>query len=506
MQLTGNLVKNDGVVAIYSSGKHDMTVQDPTGLRAPRTQAVARFVSGFGADALPPEVVDYARRIVFDGIGALVAATHPSVTAAAGVAKFADRFAGSGPATLIGRGRKVDAVSAVLANGTLGYAADFEPHHPEAILHPVSILGPVAFALSEAEGRSGRDAVAAIVLGCEIVYRVSMALDPRGLYALGFHPSAIAGTFGAAAAAAWLMRLDEGETARALGLAALQTSGLLAWQDDPREDARPFQMGMAARNGVTAAALAAEGFGAPDRIFDGGHTLFGAYSRAPAPDWLTRDLGAKWDGLMELAVKPYPCVSFLHPALDALEALLTREDVAPEEIAAIDLRFSEAGAHCVDDNPLKGHSAQYILPVRAAMGRLSYLDLFTDRRLENREVARLAAVTTVTRDTGEFDAKFPDFYIGEVTLTLKTGNVLKERRDVARGYPEAPLSDEELKRKFHTVVGEVADDARREALAAAAWSLTEAADLTALMASSAKCPIRHRKNDHKLTYRQRRKT
>lgn len=471
-----------------------MTVQDQTALRAPRTETVAQFISGFSADVLPQEVMDYARRIVFDGLGALAAATHPSVTAASGVAAFAERFAGSGPATLIGRARKVDMVSAALANGTLGYAADFEPHHPEAILHPVSILGPVALALSEAEGRSGRDAVAAIVLGCEMIYRVSMALDPRGLYALGFHPSAIAGTFGAAAAAAWLMRLDGEQCVRTLGLAALQTSGLLAWQDDPREDARPFQMGMAARNGVTAACLAAEGFGAPDRIFDGGHTLFGAYSRAPAPDWLTRDLGTTWDGLMELAVKPYPCVSFLHPALDALEALLAREDVAPEEIASIDLRFSEAGAHCVDDNPLKGHSAQYILPVRAATGRLSYLDLFTDRRLENREVARLAGVTTVTRDTGEFDAKFPDFYIGEVTLTLKTGVVLKERRDVARGYPEAPLSDEELTRKFHTAAGEVAGDARREALAAAAWSLTEAADVTALTALLGETPCTESKN------------
>ena len=98
-----------------------------------------------------------------------------------------------------------------------------------------------------------------------------MAMDPKQLYSLGFHPSAVCGAFGAAAASAYLLDLDTEQTVRALGLAALQASGLMAWQDDPKEDARPFQMGMAARNGVTAALLAESGFGAPDRVFDGGH-------------------------------------------------------------------------------------------------------------------------------------------------------------------------------------------------------------------------------------------
>lgn len=455
---------------------------------APVTDRLARFIARMSADRVPAEVVDYARLIIFDGIGTLVSATHPNVTAAAGMGAFAEAHGGAGAATLVGRERKVDVVSAVLANGTLGYASDFEPHHPEAILHPVAVMVPTALAMAETRGRSGRDMATAIVLGCEITYRVSMALNPRELYDLGFHPSAVAGTFGAAAAAAWLLGLDQEQCARTLGLAALQTSGLLAWQDDPREDARPFQMGMAARNGVTAALLAEGGFGAPDRIFDGGHTVLRAYSRVASSAPLTERLGEAWDGVMELAIKPYPCVSFLHPALDALEALLAEHALAPGDIRGIDLRFSNAGAHCVDDNPLKGHNAQYILPIRAAMGRLSYLDLFTDRRLEDREVARLAAATTVTRDFGELDARFPDFYIGEITLDLADGRMLKRRAEIARGYPEAPLTVDEINRKFDAVVSEVADDARRKALADAAWSLADAPDVNALAALLAQKP------------------
>ena len=464
--------------------------------RDPITRQLAMFIAGAKRDGLPDAVADYSQLLIFDGIGTLVSATHPSVTASAGIGDFALAHGGSGPATLIGRDARVDVVNAVLANGTLGYASDFEPHHPEAILHPIAVMVPTSLALSELVGASGRDFVAAVALGCEITYRVSMAMNPRELYALGFHPSAIAGSFGAAAAAACLLDLDVEQTVRALGLAALQTSGLMAWQDDPREDARPFQMGMSARNGVTAALLARSGFGAPDRIFDGGHDVLNAYSRIADPAPLTAGLGEVWDGVTELAIKPYPCVSFLHPALDALQTLLDRHSLISSDIAAIQLRFADAGAHCVDDNPLKGHCMQYILPVRTALGRLSYLDLFEDRRLNHAEVRRLAESAEVIRDKGEFEQKFPDFYIGEVTLELTGGARLSERSDIARGYPEAPMSQADIDRKFQDIVGEVADDQRRDALIAAASTIVDAPSVDRLAAILAMRPKTATKDDN----------
>lgn len=448
--------------------------------RAPITERLAAFVSAFTPEDLPAPVMDYTHALVTDGIGVLCAATHASVTAAQGIGRFAEAVGGTGQATLIGRARKTDPVTAALANGTLGYAADFEPHHPEAILHPIAVMVPTALALCETEGRSGAEALAAVALGCEITYRVSMAMNPRALYDRGFHPSAIAGSFGAAAAAANLLRLTPEQTVRALGLAALQTSGLLAWQDDPREDARPFQMGLAARNGVMSAMLARQGFGAPDRIFDGGHMVLDAYSDVARRAALTDRLGDAWDGVMELAIKPYPCVSFLHPALDALVRILEHENLASAQIDSITLRFADAGAHCVDDNPLKGHSAQYVLPVRAAMGRLSYLDLFTDRRDSEPEVARLSARTEVIRDTGAFNDAFPDFYMGEVTLTLTDGRRVSAEGRIARGYPEAPLSAEALSAKFAEVTAAVCSPLRQTALTQEVERLRTAPDVTAL--------------------------
>jgi 2-methylcitrate dehydratase PrpD len=453
--------------------------------RAPITQKLAQFVADFRSSDLPDEVIRYAKLLTYDGIGTLAAATHPLITSSARIGAFAGSQGGPPEATLIGRDAKVGVVNAVLANGTLGYACDMEPHHPEAILHPISIMIPTALALSQAHGRSGPDFMTAIVLGCEMTYRVSMAMDPKQLYAIGFHPSAVCGTFGAAAAAAHLLDLDAEQTVRAFGLAALQTSGLMAWEDDPNEDARPFQMGMAARNGVTAAMLAHGGFGGPDRIFDGGHTVLDAFSRAPSDEPLLDGLGEKWDGVMELAIKPYSCVSFLHPALDALDSLLGREKLQASDIAAIQLRFAASGCHCVDDNPLKSHCAQYVLPVRVGRGELSFIDLFDDRRISDPEVARLARATSVVHDHGDLEALFPDFYAGEVTLELKDGRRVIERSDIARGYPEAPLSTGDITAKFDTLVGSVATDERRGALhemAGAVMELADMSDLAALLA------------------------
>lgn len=450
--------------------------------RAPITQKLANFIANFQPGDMPEEVVAYTKVLIFDGIGTLVAATHPKITSSARIGAFAEAQGGPAQATLIGRGAKVGVVNAVLANGTLGYACDMEPHHPEAILHPISIMIPTALALSEAHGRCGEDFLTAVALGCEITYRVSMAMDPKQLYAIGFHPSAVCGTFGAAAAAAHLLDLNGEQTVRALGLAALQTSGLMAWEDDPNEDARPFQMGMAARNGVTAAMLAKDGFGGPDRIFDGGHTVLEAFSRGYSTEPLLDGLASKWDGVMELAIKPYSCVSFLHPALDALDVLLKREGVTSSDIATMRLRFAASGCHCVDNNPLKSHCAQYVLPVRVARGELNFIDLFEDRRITDPEVARLATSTTVVRDEGELEALFPDFYAGEVTLTLRDGREVRERSDIARGYPEAPLSDVDLDAKFHALVGSAADDRRRKSLEDAARTAADQRDMTTLAA------------------------
>jgi flagellar motor switch protein FliG len=205
---------------------------------APLTDALAGFVADFEPGDLPPAVAARTLELVGDGSACLLAAANPDWPTGRLIAAFAREQGGAPEASVVGHGFRTGAVHAALANGTMGYACDFEPHHPEAILHPIAVMLPAALAVGERVGASGRMFLAAVALGCEVEYRVSMALGPAAQYALGVHPSAVCGGFGAAAAAAWLMGLDPDGVTRALGLAACQASGQMAWESDASENAR----------------------------------------------------------------------------------------------------------------------------------------------------------------------------------------------------------------------------------------------------------------------------
>lgn len=439
------------------------------------TETLAEFVACFTPARLPAAIQATTQTVVRDGTACLLAAANPAFSTGRLIAAFAADQGGKPEASVVGAGFKTGCVHAALANGTMGYACDFEPHHPEAILHPIAVMIPTAMAVGERVGASGARFLAAVALGCEVEYRVSMAIGPVELYNLGFHPSAVAGTFGATACAAFLLGLDRKAVVSAFGLAGCQASGMMAWESDPTENSRPFQMGMAARNGVTAALLAGTGFGGPTAIFDHGHTIFHAFSRNPRPGNLLADLGGKWDGIAELAIKPYSSVSFLHPALDALFDILRETKIAAADVKRITLRFPKSGVHCVDNNPLKSHCAQYILPVALARG-LEVADLFVDARETDPLVARLARCTEVVADE-ELDKLFPDYYASILEIETGDGTVHRRRQDVARGYPEAPMSAAELDAKFEKLAGSVASVGRVANLSSAIAALPVAPEI-----------------------------
>lgn len=454
----------------------------PSTESSPLTRAWARAIASFSPHDIPDPVRLRALQMILDASGALLAATNPRFSTGQRIARFVAGLGGEPVCTVVGHGFRTNPVNAALANGTMGYACDIEPHHPEGVLHPLAVMLPTALAAGELTGASGERLVGAVVLGCELEYRLSMALGPVEQYDLGFHPSAVTGCFGAAAAAGFLVGLDEEKAMRALGLAACQASGTMAWESDATENSRPFQMGVAARNGITAAMLAGQDFGGPIGVFDHGHTVFRAFSRKADPHFLVRDLGSRFDGIMELAIKPYSSVSFLHPALDLLLGIASRERLGIADVAAITLRFPSSGTHCIDANPLKSHSAQYILPVALTARGLSVADLFEDRRLADPAVAELGRNVSVIADD-ELDRGFPDAYDSVIEVTTRDGRRLRGQTSIARGYPEAPLSEAEILAKFRTLAGTVANPARIEALHAAIAGLWQAPDLSAYAAA-----------------------
>jgi len=452
------------------------------------TEAFSRYASEFRWDPLPADVRAQARAVVLDTLGALLAASSPRYEAATILGGFVDRSGGTPESTLIGRGAKSSIVNAALFNGTLGYYCDVEAHHPGAIMHGAAIVVPTALAVCEARGLGGAAWLAAVVLGIDVACRVSYAIDPNALYARGFHPTAVCGAFGSAAAVGNLVGLDAERMANAFGLVATQASGLLAWTSDHTEQSRPFNPGIAARNGATAALLAEAGFGAPLHVLDPAmkYNVFRAWSDEPRPEQLLERLHERYF-IMELAYKLYACCAFLHPALDGIMELLEAGEARAEEVESIVLRFSHSGRSIIDNNELKSHCAQYILPIGLFNRRIVIDDILHDRR--DPRVAALAERVTVVGDD-ELEKLYPDRYPSIVELTRRGGATVSRRVDWPRGYPQNPISQDEIERKFLGLAETAIERARAERIVELVRELDRAAGLDELVGLIARTEAR----------------
>ncbi len=204
--------------------------------------------------ALPSDIRAVARQAILDWFAVTLAGSREPLSSI--IADEAASEGGNFVATLVGRRAKAPPLLAALVNGAASHALDYDDVHLSYIGHPTVAVLPAVLALGEAIDASGREILAAYVAGYETLCRVGVAVAP-GHYALGFHATATAGSFGAASACARLLRLDPARTAMALGIAATEAAGLKSMFGTM---CKPLHAGKAAENGLLAARLAAKGF------------------------------------------------------------------------------------------------------------------------------------------------------------------------------------------------------------------------------------------------------
>lgn len=446
------------------------------------TARLADACLGMTYDSLPAATRRRTKLILLDTLGAMFSASRPLFGGTQRLSEFVRAERDDGPCGVVGTNIHTSPTNAALMNGYLGYALDSESHHGAAILHAAALVVPAVLATAQQESREeGSDFLAAITLGIDVACRVSLAIGPNDLYARGFHPTAVAGAFGAAAASGALLRLNRQQIENSMGLAATMAGGLLAWASDQSEESRPFNPGLAARNGVTAARLAALGFGAPQGIFDADskYNVFRAWSLdgIGSPDRLLEGFGEKFS-IEELIIKRHASCSFLHPAVDGLLSILQDRGLSQEDIASIIMRFPSSGAPIIDNNPLRSHRAQYILPLAAIRGRVQFEDVIFDRSSEE-SVRRLTEITSIVHDD-ELDRGYPDRYTTVIEVVTRAGEKHSRRVEWARGCPENPMTDDEIVAKYRYLAGQRVDDGRAQRILALVDGLEQPGELSQL--------------------------
>src|ERR687891_1307355 len=181
---------------------------------------LAKRITALRYEDLPPEAVHWAKVGMLDTVGVTLAgAADPSATIVAGV------LSSVGSSLVLGTHKRVGSLDAALINGTASHALDFDDCNNTLGGHPSAPILPALFALADETGASGREFIAAYVAGFETETKISMGVNFYQ-YTRGWHPTSTIGVFGAAAACAKLLKLDDERTATALAIAASLASGI----------------------------------------------------------------------------------------------------------------------------------------------------------------------------------------------------------------------------------------------------------------------------------------
>jgi 2-methylcitrate dehydratase PrpD len=307
-------------------------------------------------------------------------------------------------------------------------------------------------AAAERHTLSGADVLAGIAVGAEVTCRLSL-VAPKTVHAAGFHPTAVFGAMGAAAAVAAGLRLGETQFASALGLAGSMASGIIEYLAEGTWTKR-MHPGWAAQSGYRAARLASGGFLGPRTVFEGKHGLFHGFARDPVCDWSRLLSGFGEDWLMRnIAFKPYPCGTMAHPYIDCA-LRLRAQGIAPEAIAAISCETAEGFVHrlweplAAKQSPPNGYAAKFSIPYAVAAAIVhgeAGLSAFEDAAVADERVRRLAAKVGYVIDPGN---PYPCAYTGHLRVTLNDGQVLELRQPHLRGGAAEPLTAAELEAKF----------------------------------------------------------
>jgi 2-methylcitrate dehydratase PrpD len=355
---------------------------------------------------------------------------------------------------VLGSPRKAQPAWAALANGTAAHALELDDVTTESSLHPGVAVIPAAFALAEALDAPPRALLEAIVAGYEVTMRVGNALNPASAYQRGFHPTGVAGVFGATMAAGRLLCLSVEALSNALGIAGTMASGSLEYLADGAWTKR-LNPGWAGHAGITAAYLAQAGFSGPSSVFEGRLGVLHAYSDAPLPERLLADLGQPLQ-VMRVSIKPYACCRYNHGLIDCLLQLGRDQSFTPDDVERIRLGVLSAGALLVADPieqkraPQNVVDAQFSAPYAAAAAmlfRTGDLSAYSPEKLHDRRLAGLMARTDCYRDAS-LDAEYPRRWPAAAEIHLRDGSVLATRVEFATGEPENPVPPAALRAKF----------------------------------------------------------
>ncbi len=413
------------------------------------TAQLAAFTANPQFPALPARAIEIVQSGFADTIATMIAGRDEPVVSIARQFVAARASSAVQARLLFGRERAASA-DAALINGVAGHALDFD----DVALggHPSTVLVPAVLAEGERLDISGDDAVRAYLVGYE-VWAELFSREPDAYHLKGWHPTAVLGVVGAAAAVAHLNRLSELQCRHAIALAASMAAGLVA---NFGTMTKPLHAGRAAAAAIDAVRFAAAGLtAAPDAIEHHAGYLAalspnGRVDRSSTAAGLGKTLRVLEFGL---SIKKYPMCYATHRVIDGVLDLARAHQLRDQDVEQVRARIGAAQASMLrNHSPVTGLEAKFSLEFAVASalvaGKVGLAEL-TDGFVGQDAVRALMPKVRIAVDDSQCPLE-PVFALNDrVEIVLKNGTTL-DSGDIrfARGNAMSPLNDSDLRAKF----------------------------------------------------------
>jgi aconitate decarboxylase len=397
-------------------------------------------------EAIPESTRKAAVRTLYNYIGcAIGGSNHPTVIKAH---KALEPLFGRPTSTLLGTSSHCDLQHAALLNGIASHVHDYDDTHLATIIHPA---GPVASAIlsyAEYQGSvTGDELILALVAGIEVSCKLGLAVWPEH-YDIGWHITSTTGSIGAAVGVGRLMKLSESQMAHAIGIAAVQVTGL---REMFGSDTKSFHPGRAASNGIVAALLAQQDYTSSEQALEAkrGWANVVAGGGTPKLDELLGGLGKTWE-IETNSFKPFPCGIVCHPAIDAAircyAELAEVHKLDPRKIQKVSLKVHPLVVELTSKKePRDGLEAKFSVYHGCAVGLLygkAGPAQYADEVVTSTEVVSVRDRVIIEADSS---LAADEAYL---SLDHSDGTKLEKHVEHAVGSLQVPMTDEQLMDKF----------------------------------------------------------
>lgn len=415
------------------------------------TAELTALYAGLQPAAISAETMHAAKRVLLDAAGVMIGASgfSPDVE---GFVRLAVAM-GEGPCQILGTTHKVSPAMAALANGSMAHALDYEDSYDPTPGHPNASLVPALIALSQfREPVGGPRFLAALIAGCDLGCRLGLALEQR-MEVGGWYPPPILAGHGAALGAAHMLGLSTQQMADALSLALCQVTMPGEIKYSERTVIRAIREAFPAQAAVQSALLAEQGLAGFEQPLEGKSGLYALYAAGKfSPDVLLASFDQGFF-IEQLTFKAWPSCRGTHPFIQMALALQQEHGFVPDDVTAICVGVGPMQRMLVEplarkQAPAVSIDAKFSVPFCTATALVAGsvgLDSFGEVQLRDPAILSLASRIDFEQPEGAESWRGD---AGAISIELRDGRRLTASLAQARGTPDAPLSDDDLRAKF----------------------------------------------------------